>query len=486
MACNRRAHLGKRGQPPTEARHLRHAYCEVRSTASVASGSALRVLALAFWRGQGRMCATGKQSATNGWPSTGAASGWDRSPSGAAGRDEGIGQKYRAVQPVRCSACLKLELTALLKRRRHPCTWSEQTARVPALHGARCRRQAWRRARRAACSARAGQKQADAPPASPLRRLGRALLQRKPAKPPPPPEKPRWRFLSPEAYLNAPAWDIPWGWPVIVSGMLLWAGSFIVTGVLALPLGAVALGVDDIDKLSTLQSSQLMLFGQVRLTAHAHPVLRSRRPPRTPPRAAQVVSTVVGVALIYSIGRRQEGTPDDFLAVSTRAPFAAPTGWLAWSLIGFAAAPFAITLSALLVSLLPVETTAGKGTVDAVAGLVETVDKGVFLNLLLLTGVCAPVLEETVFRGFLLASLTKHMPVAAAVVASSLTFAACHASVRDFPQLFALGCVMGFAYCRSRNLLTSMVIHGAWNSGVIAVLYTLVSSGMSMEQILGG
>lgn len=119
------------------------------------------------------------------------------------------------------------------------------------------------------CGARRPKQQpVDDPAPTLLRRLGRALLQRKPAKaPPPPPEKPRWRFLSADAYLNAPAWDVPWGWPVIVSGMLLWAGSFVVTGVAALALGALALGVDDIDKLSTLQSSELMLFGQVRSSA---------------------------------------------------------------------------------------------------------------------------------------------------------------------------------------------------------------------------
>ena len=43
---------------------------------------------------------------------------------------------------------------------------------------------------------------------------------------------------------------------------------------------------------------------------------------------------------------------------------------------------------------------------------------------------------------------------------SALVFGAAHFSARDFPQLVALGIVMGFAYVRSRNLATPMLIHG--------------------------
>jgi hypothetical protein len=200
----------------------------------------------------------------------------------------------------------------------------------------------------------------------------------------------------------------------------------------------------------------------------------------------QVLSTIFGVTIVRNIGSKSKDIPEDYLMVSFKDPFSPPNGWVAWSIFGIISAPAAVSMSALFVSLLPFEAAGGAGTVDAVANLVESIDTGVFVNLLLLTGVGAPILEEVVFRGFLLASLTKHMPITGAVVLSSLTFAACHATPKDFPQLFALGCVMGFAYCRSRNLLTSMIIHGAWNSSVIAILYVLVSSGMPIRQILEG
>lgn len=63
-------------------------------------------------------------------------------------------------------------------------------------------------------------------------------------------------------------------------------------------------------------------------------------------------------------------------------------------------------------------------------------------------------------------------------------FGAAHLSARDFPQLTALGIVMGFAYVRSRNLLTPMLIHGLWNGTVLTILFALVQSGVNLEDIL--
>lgn len=199
----------------------------------------------------------------------------------------------------------------------------------------------------------------------------------------------------------------------------------------------------------------------------------------------QVVATLVGLAIVWTIGKRGgEDTPPDYLTLTLEKPFAKPNGWAVWALAGLAIAPVAIVGTSLLVSLLP--EAGGRGTVDGVASMIATqVDPSVFTNLLLVTGVLAPVLEETVFRGFLLTSLTRYTSVPVAVTLSSVAFAACHLSVRDFPQLFALGMVMGFVYARSRNLMSNIVIHGAWNSGVLTLLFALVQSGTSMEEILG-
>ena len=112
------------------------------------------------------------------------------------------------------------------------------------------------------------------------------------------------------------------------------------------------------------------------------------------------------------------------------------------------------------------------------------VDVPTLASLLVVTAVLAPVLEETVFRGFLLPSLTKMMPVPAAVVVSAAAFATAHLSARDFPQLFAFGILLGFVYVRSRNLLSTMVVHGAWNGGVLLLLAALASAGIDLEKLL--
>lgn len=57
--------------------------------------------------------------------------------------------------------------------------------------------------------------------------------------------------------------------------------------------------------------------------------------------------------------------------------------------------------------------------------------------------VLAPLLEETVFRGFLLATLTKWMPTPAAVLLSSIAFGCAHFTPRDFPQVHVHGWAAG-------------------------------------------
>lgn len=103
---------------------------------------------------------------------------------------------------------------------------------------------------------------------------------------------------------------------------------------------------------------------------------------------------------------------------------------------------------------------------------------------LCLAGFLAPLLEETLFRGFLLTSLTKVMPTWAAVIASAAAFGIAHLSIKDLPILFALGCWLGAIYCRSKNLLTPMIVHGAWNGTVLTLLFWLTANGVNVQQLL--
>ena len=124
----------------------------------------------------------------------------------------------------------------------------------------------------------------------------------------------------------------------------------------------------------------------------------------------------------------------------------------------------------------------GPGTIDAVLPLIGGgEDQGArLLSLLAVTSVFAPALEEVVFRGFLMTSLTRWLPTPGAVLFSSVIFAGAHFSARDFPQLVCLGMVLGFSYARTRNLLTPMTIHAMWNSGVLVVIAGLMATGQDI------
>jgi membrane protease YdiL (CAAX protease family) len=121
----------------------------------------------------------------------------------------------------------------------------------------------------------------------------------------------------------------------------------------------------------------------------------------------------------------------------------------------------------------------GPGTIDAVLPLLEGGEgrAGRLASVFAVTSFLAPLLEEVVFRGFLMASLTRWLPVPGAVLFSSVAFAGAHFAPRDFPQLCALGMVLGFSYARTRNLLTPMFIHATWNGGVLAIVAALVATG---------
>ncbi|VAI71535.1 unnamed protein product [Triticum turgidum subsp. durum] len=56
------------------------------------------------------------------------------------------------------------------------------------------------------------------------------------------------------------------------------------------------------------------------------------------------------------------------------------------------------------------------------------------------------------------------------VLITAVVFAFAHLTPGEFPQLFVLGVALGFSYSQTRNLLTPITIHAAWNSGVILLL----------------
>lgn len=84
--------------------------------------------------------------------------------------------------------------------------------------------------------------------------------------------------------------------------------------------------------------------------------------------------------------------------------------------------------------------------------------------------VLAPLIEETLFRGFLQSFLRKHLGARAAILIASLCFSMFHYSfaqgVSNLPiiaSLFVLALFLGFLYERQGSLLASVSLHAIFN-----------------------
>jgi membrane protease YdiL (CAAX protease family) len=81
--------------------------------------------------------------------------------------------------------------------------------------------------------------------------------------------------------------------------------------------------------------------------------------------------------------------------------------------------------------------------------------------------VLAPITEEMVFRGVILATLLAHAtaPRWAIVLLSALVFTSCH-GVEDgwrLMRLLVLGCFVGYAYVLTRSISFCILCHSLWN-----------------------
>ncbi|MCW5313793.1 CPBP family intramembrane metalloprotease [Nostoc sp. KVJ3] len=147
--------------------------------------------------------------------------------------------------------------------------------------------------------------------------------------------------------------------------------------------------------------------------------------------------------------------------------------WFLWGLGGYCTAlPIVV-----VVSLINQQLWQGQGGSNPLLQLALESQDGVALGIFFSTAaIAAPFFEEILFRGFLLPSLTRYLPVWGAILISSLLFAIAHLSLSEILPLTALGIVLGVVYTRSRNLLAPMLLHSLWNSGTLLSLFILGSN----------
>lgn len=251
-------------------------------------------------------------------------------------------------------------------------------------------------------------------------------------------------------------WDVPWPWQTVILTSLACGISFVVTGLIetqALPLFGI-------------QTAELTLDEKAELLL-----------------VDQGIATTVVLGILFNFTKSFQPLPDDIYRFDFREPFNLQKGWLLWAGIGFLGAAGAIALTGVAMSF---SDESPQRETDALVRLLPLIGSSSVstICLLVVTGILAPLLEETVFRGFLMTSLTKWVPTPVAVVISAAVFAIAHLTPGEFPQLFVLGIALGLSYAQTRNLLTPITIHSLWNSGVILLLTFLQLQGYDIRELL--
>jgi len=229
-------------------------------------------------------------------------------------------------------------------------------------------------------------------------------------------------------------WDTPWSgeivWQVLIVGFFFLGQIF-----LPLVLGSFGLG------LTSLGSRGRALYAT----------------------AYYLLMAAGGLAVLFFSIRAYRPLPPGWFHLSWKG------GWR-WGLGGYLAAlPLMFGIS-----LINQQLWQGQGGSNPLLQTVLEEQDAIALALFFFTAaIAAPVFEEILFRGFLLPSLTRYMPVSAAIGVSSLIFATAHLSLSEVLPLTVLGIVLGTVYSRSRNLLAPILLHSAWNSVTMAGLLLL-------------
>lgn len=233
------------------------------------------------------------------------------------------------------------------------------------------------------------------------------------------------------------AWDTPWNWEIIWQVFIL---GFFFIGQLLLPL----------------------LFSLLRLNPANYDV----RMKALYVLASYLLMASGGLLVLYLSIKPYFPLSKDWFR------FNVLSNWFVWGLGGYLVA----LPSVILISLINQKLWQGQGGSNPILPLaLEGRDSVALLIFFLTACVAAPIFEEIFFRGFLLPSLTRYMSVWGAIGASALLFAIAHLSLSEVLPLATLGIVLGVVYTRSRNLLSSILLHCLWNAGTLVSLFVLGS-----------
>jgi uncharacterized protein len=182
--------------------------------------------------------------------------------------------------------------------------------------------------------------------------------------------------------------------------------------------------------------------------------------------SSYVLMSALCLGVLYLSIKSYLPLPPDWFKFNWRS------NWLLWGIGGYLVA----TPIVIVVSLLNDRIWQGQGGSNPILQIVlEGKDPRALLLFFLTAAVAAPIFEEFLFRGFLLPSLTRYVPLWGAIGISGLLFGMAHLSLSEIVPLTTLGIILGVVYARTRNLLASMLLHSLWNSSTLLSLYILGS-----------
>ncbi|KAI9098389.1 hypothetical protein K1719_025014 [Acacia pycnantha] len=235
------------------------------------------------------------------------------------------------------------------------------------------------------------------------------------------------------AIIGMKPWTVPWTEKTIVQVMLLWIASFWLVGSWIVPFLAYTAG---------FRKESLTYRGQALYSL-----------------LTDVAEGLVGIVILERCLAKFRPLPSDWFKFKLKGKWLFDVG------IGCLLFPLINQLSQVNLNLLPILPSTPV-TISSVEQSIVARDPVAMALYAVVVSVCAPIWEEIVFRGFLLPSLTKYMPVWCAIFVSSVAFALAHFNLQRMLPLVFLGMVMGVVFVRSRNLLSSMLLHSLWNAFV--------------------
>ncbi|KAJ0705556.1 putative Type II CAAX prenyl endopeptidase Rce1 [Helianthus annuus] len=236
-----------------------------------------------------------------------------------------------------------------------------------------------------------------------------------------------------DAIFNAEPWTVPWTAKTILQVMLLWIASFWFVGSWIIPFLAHVAG---------FRKETLTYRGQALYSL-----------------LTDVAEGIAGITILHRcLAPFRPLSPDWF-------KFSFKGKWLFDVGLGCFMFPLVNCLSQVNLNLLPMLPLAPVAVSNVEQSIVAR-DPVAMALYATVVSVCAPIWEEILFRGFLLPSLTRYMPLWCSILVSSLAFALAHFNMQRMLPLVFLGIVMGTVYARSRNLLPSMLLHSLWNAFV--------------------